>query len=119
MQDLGKLGENIIADYLVKNGFKVLSKNFTTRFGEIDLIAQRDLTIAFIEVKTRKTAYFPISTVVTYPKQKKIIKTAKCFIKKFNIVDKVLRFDVATVEIIDQDILAYDVNYIQNAFYGK
>ncbi|MCF7799793.1 YraN family protein [Candidatus Babeliales bacterium] len=119
MQDLGKLGENIISDYLIKNGFKILSKNFTTKFGEIDLIAQKDSTVAFIEVKARKKAYFPISTVVTYPKQKKIIKTSKCFIRNFNIVDNVLRFDVATVEIIDQDITAYDINYIQNAFYGK
>ncbi|MFA5075320.1 MAG: YraN family protein [Candidatus Babeliales bacterium] len=119
MQNLGKLGENIISDYLVKNGFKILTKNFTTKFGEIDLIAQKDLTIAFIEVKTRKKAYFPISTVVTYPKQKKMIKTAKCFIQKFNIIDKILRFDVATVEIINQEIFAYDINYIQNAFYGE
>ena len=119
MQELGSLGENIVAEYLKKNGFTILTQNYRTRCGEVDIIAQKGDTVAFVEVKTRKKVYFPTSSVVTFGKQKKIIKAAKSFILKHNIIDKVLRFDVATVETINTQELDYNIEYIPNAFYGR
>lgn len=52
-QNIGKLGENIAAKYLTKNGFSIISRNFRTRYGEIDLIAKKSNKICFVEVKTR------------------------------------------------------------------
>lgn len=52
-QNIGNFGENIAAKYLTKNGFSVISRNFRSRYGEIDLIAKKSNKICFIEVKTR------------------------------------------------------------------
>lgn len=112
-KQLGNHGEQIVANFLKNKNFKIISQNYKTKFGEIDLIAQKDEILAFVEVKTRKNVYFPISNVVTRTKQKKIINTAKYFIVQKNIFDKVCRFDVATV-ISDKNY--FDIEYIENAF---
>ena len=49
----GDLGEDIACKYLIKNGYKVLQRNFRTRFGEIDIIADKDNMIHIIEVRCR------------------------------------------------------------------
>lgn len=113
---LGDKGEEIVAKFLTDKNFKILSKNFNTKYGEIDIIAQKDDLIVFVEVKTRKKEYFPISNVVTFSKQKKITKTAKFFLFQNNIIDKVCRFDVATVLFNDTK---KSLKYIPNAFYAK
>lgn len=112
---LGNTGESIVAEFLRKRGFKLLAQNYRARCGEIDLIAQKDEYVVFVEVKTRKTNYFPTSTVVTYSKQKKIVNTAQWFVLKNHIRDKVLRFDIATVIYADS---GFEIEYIENAFTG-
>lgn len=52
-QNLGKLGEEIVAKYLKRNGYKIVEKNYKNKFGEIDLIVKKDNMLSFIEVKTR------------------------------------------------------------------
>lgn len=49
----GAYGETVASDLLTKKGYRIREKNFRTRFGEIDLIAEKDGTIAFVEVKSR------------------------------------------------------------------
>ena len=49
----GKLGEDITADYLCKNGFEIVARNYHSRYGEIDIIAKNSEFIAFVEVKAR------------------------------------------------------------------
>lgn len=112
-KQLGDAGETAIQEYLKKHNFKILKKNYRSKWGEIDIIAQKKDVISFIEVKTRKNIYFPTSQVVNYAKQQKIIKTAKIYILKHNIYNKVCRFDVATV-LLENNY--YDINYIENAF---
>jgi putative endonuclease len=111
---LGASGENLVADFLRTKGFKVLEQNYSKRFGEIDVIARKDDVLAFVEVKLRKNAYFPISQVITYPKQKKIIKTAQAFIFENKLYTMVYRFDVAIVTFDDWS--KPDIMYIENAF---
>ena len=110
---LGNDGENITVTWLKQKNFTIISQNYNTRWGEIDIIATKDDVISFVEVKTRLSCYFPISSVVTKRKQKKIIKTAKSFILKNNIIDKVFRFDIAVVTKQKND---FDVQYLPNAF---
>lgn len=52
-KNLGKIGEKIAASYLENNGFSIIKKNFQTKFGEIDIIAKKQNTLFFVEVKTR------------------------------------------------------------------
>ncbi|HBS47984.1 TPA: YraN family protein [Candidatus Dependentiae bacterium] len=110
---LGFCGENYVAKFLENKGFKILEQNFRTRFGEIDIIAQKEDVVAFIEVKTRKNLYFQIASVVTHSKQKKIIATAKRYIVENNIYDKICRFDVATIIYNETKM---EIEYIPNAF---
>ena len=113
---LGQKGETIVAESLQKDGYTILSKNFRIRGGEIDIIAQKNEVLAFIEVKTRKNILFPLSQVVTLTKQKKIIKTAKCFLLSYKqTIDTVYRFDVALVKLGNSS----SITYIPNAFTGE
>ena len=112
-KQLGCDGEVLVARRLEKHGFVIRACNFTTRTGEIDLIAEKDEILAFIEVKTRRNVFFPISVVITKGKQRKIIKTAKWYICQNQIADKVCRFDVA---IVTGPSGNQKIEYIQNAF---
>lgn len=113
---LGQDGEAFVEHFLCAQGFKILAKNFNTKLGEIDLVAAKNEIVCFIEVKTRSQKYFPISTVVTHSKQKKITKAAKFFVMQNQIENKVLRFDVATVIFRGND--APQIEYLENAFYA-
>jgi len=113
---LGDKGESFVAQWLKDKNFKIIAQNYKAKYGEIDIIAQKDELLAFIEVKTRNTKYFPISTVVNYTKQKKIINTAKYFMCQNNIFDMICRFDIATV-LIDLDNI--EIKYIKDAFRAQ
>ncbi len=108
---LGNLGEEKVARYLEQQGYTILARNFTSKSGELDLIAHKDDVIAFVEVKTRQHHYFATSQVVIPSKQRKIIKTAKYYIMVNQLSEKTFRFDIAIVS-------PMDIEYIPNAFYG-
>ena len=67
---LGRRGEEVAAAFLERQGYTILERNFRLRQGEIDLIAAKDETVAFVEVKTRRTLDYGLpSEAVTYTKQ--------------------------------------------------
>ena len=76
---IGRNGEAIAQRYLEKNGYKIITTNYYTRKGEIDIIATQGKEIIFIEVKTRSSIEFgrPIEAI-TKNKQKHMYQTAKC-----------------------------------------
>jgi putative endonuclease len=74
---IGLEAEEKAVKYLVKNGYKILKRNFHSRFGEIDIIAKKDDILNFIEVKYSKN-YNPIYRI-TPSKMQKIIKTVEYF----------------------------------------
>lgn len=114
----GKFGEDFTAKYLVKNGYKIVAKNFHSRFGEIDIIAQNKTTIAFVEVKTRtEGALYSPREAVDYFKQQKCIKTAQFYLVN-NPSELQPRFDVSEILLL-KDTKKPEVkihNYIENAF---
>lgn len=114
-KQLGKQGEDLVAKYLEKNGYQILDANYSQKFGEIDLIAQKDDVLAFVEVKLRRNPKFYISELISIPKQRKIIKTALHYISKNQSTDMVYRFDVALLEKVDNSE-EYAISYIKNAF---
>ena len=68
--ELGRIGENIIADYITKLGYKVVERNFACNQGEIDIIAKDKEELVFIEVKTRTDiSYGEASEAVTNTKK--------------------------------------------------
>lgn len=109
----GKLGEDFAQSYFIKKGFSV-TRNFHSRYGEIDLIAENDEFIVFVEVKTRKgnSMTSPKESVDFY-KQKKIIKTAEYYLMKTGS-EKQPRFDV--FEVFQQNGRIYKFSHIESAF---
>ncbi len=105
-------GEEIACKYLKKHGYKVVEKNYRSRFGEIDIIAVDKDVLCFVEVKSRKnTDYGLPEEYVDKRKQQKLIKTSLIYSisKKTEIDDK--RFDVVSV-----DLTNGICNVITNAF---
>ena len=113
-KQLGDTGEQLVITQLKSNGFSILEKNYRKRFGEVDIIAQKEAVLAFVEVKLRKKTYFTLSEVITPSKQRKIIKTAKTFILERNMYAMLYRFDVALVTYDGAE--QPDITYIENAF---
>lgn len=115
---IGKIGEEMVADFLKSKGYIITSKNYRSKFGEIDIVAESREYILFIEVKTRKKGSMTTpAEAVNRPKQKKIVLTAYDFLSKFRAKIN-YRFDVAEVyyEITKDGELKADLNYIKNAF---
>lgn len=107
----GRMGENIAKDYLVQNGYRILRRNFRSSGGEIDIIAQKDLHLAFVEVKTRKNRNFGLpSDAVDRHKIRKIIQCAKAYLMTYSDYEDI-SFDVCEIYTDERFI-----NYIENAF---
>jgi putative endonuclease len=49
----GKIGEDLAANYLVNKGFEIIKRNYTNKFGELDIVCQKDSVVVFVEVKTK------------------------------------------------------------------
>ena len=114
----GKSGEDRVAAFLRKNGWSVIKRNYQCRFGEIDIIAENNEYIIFVEVKTRKkNSLTSPAESVTYAKRQRIMLTAQDYLSK-TICEKQPRFDVAevTVEDTPDGNKKYHLNYIENAF---
>ncbi len=77
----GALGEALAAQYLAAHGYTIVARNFRTRYGEIDLIAQKDGFVAFVEVKLRANArYGAPYEAVNAVKQRKILAAAQAWL---------------------------------------
>ena len=115
-QAVGASGEQIAADYLISQGYRILERNFRCRGGEVDIVAKdRQGCIAFIEVKTRRSlAYGLPQLAVTGRKQHQISKGALAWLSKNRLHDCSARFDV--IAVLLQDGTVPTVEHIPNAF---
>ncbi|MEN8187811.1 MAG: YraN family protein, partial [Bacteroidota bacterium] len=68
--ELGKKGEDLAVEFLIKNGFEILDRNWRFKKAEIDIIAQKDDLLVMAEVKTRSTDFFGDPQEFIKPKQK-------------------------------------------------
>lgn len=114
----GAEGEKRVANFLRENGFSIIKRNYVCRYGEIDIIAENDNLLLFVEVKTRKeNAIVSGALAVDSFKQKRILLTANDYISKTEN-QKQPRFDVAEVSVYlkPDGKTGYKLNYIENAF---
>lgn len=114
----GDLGERIVADYLEKDGFTIVTRNYRLRTGEVDLIAERGDLMAFVEVKARSHSFFDLTEVISKPKQRRIIACAKRYIMEHSIHDKSIRFDVALIEDLDSQVIMYIPDAFTEQLFG-
>ena len=118
----GRQGESAACDWLTKNGYTIVTRNYTAPHGEIDIIAEDEKYIVFVEVKYRKNSVFlskygrPIKAV-TKEKQGHIVSAAKYYLK-MNSTMKKPRIDV--IEIISNQELngfvSLNIKHYKNAF---
>jgi putative endonuclease len=105
---LGQQGEALAAEYLVKNGYRIVLANFKVPVGrnsqgaqvtgEIDIVALDGEMLCFVEVKARRSAEFtPLITAVDLRKQRQITRTARIYRRIFRVFEMPYRFDVVTV----------------------
>jgi len=112
--ELGKKAEDLAAEYLVKNGYTILVRNFRFKKNEIDIIAEKDNKIVVVEVKARSTDFFILpQEAVTKSKIKAIVLAANHFMEEFNKNQEV-RFDIISV-LPDSDG-QLEIEHIQDAF---
>lgn len=100
----GRLGEELAAKFLQKQGYKIIERNFHSRVGEIDIIAKDSNTLVFVEVKTRSSKKFgePVEAV-TGQKLKSIEKTCQYYKLLHPELPDVLRIDVVSVDISNKN----------------
>jgi putative endonuclease len=111
---LGKSGEELAVALLEGNGYKILTRNYKTKLGEIDIIARDKDTICFVEVKTRHSDKHGLpQESVQGTKQRQISKTALMYLKENNLLDKKARFDVVSIRYCES---TYKLELIKDAF---
>ncbi|MBQ0161734.1 MAG: YraN family protein [Treponema sp.] len=113
-KQIGSSGEVRAREYFVQNGYKIVAQNFRSKTGEIDLIAARENSIIFIEVKTLLSRDPELlARELNSKKQKRIIETAKYFLAiNREYSNSLVRFDVVVI-----DMPGYPpVYHIENAF---
>lgn len=109
-------GEDIAVSALKKSRYKIIERNYRTRAGEIDIVAQEGKCLVFVEVRTRASVEygFPQETVVAR-KQKKLCRAARWYLQKNRIEDIPCRFDVVAI-VTDDALNEPQVEIIKNAF---
>lgn len=107
----GIIGESIAKEYLEKQGYVVLETNYLAKTGEIDIIAVKNSTFVFVEVKRRTSNKYGMGLEsVTPDKIRKIVKTAEIYLMSKGRYDSFCRFDV--IEVDDEKV----IEHIKNAF---
>lgn len=112
--ELGKKGEQLAVDFLLKNNYEVIERNYRFEKAEVDIIAKKDQTLAIIEVKTRSTSDFGNPQDFVKPKQiQRLVKAIDEYVTE-NDLDVEIRFDIIAIVKTGK---SYDIEHLKNAFY--
>ncbi len=111
---LGKKGEKLAVDFLLKKGYNILEKNYRYQKSEVDIIAQKDNTIVVVEVKTRSTPEFGDPQEFVKPKQiQSLVKAVDHYIEDHQL-DMEVRFDIVA---IIKNKLGTSIEHLEDAFF--
>lgn len=112
--ELGKKGEQLAVDYLVKNNYDIIERNYRFDKAEVDIIAKKNQILAIIEVKTRSSSDFGNPQDFVKPKQiQRLVKAVDEYVTE-NDLDVEIRFDIIAIV---KTGTAYDIEHLENAFY--
>ena len=93
----GKQGEEKASEFLQKNGYKILERNFKTKFGEIDIITKHKGEIVFVEVKTRSSDNFGFPEESVRKKKLSHLKRCATYYILKNKIDLPCRFEILSI----------------------
>jgi putative endonuclease len=110
---LGRIGEDVAANYLQNNGYQILERNYFYARCEVDIIALKDETLAIVEVKTRSTDLFGRPADFLKPPQiKNLVKVVNHYVEELN-KDLQVRFDIIALQ---KSNVGFTVEHIEDAF---
>jgi putative endonuclease len=94
----GNAAEDAAVGHLEAQGWRVLARNWTCRYGELDVVAERGELVCFVEVRMRSTAVWgdPAHTV-SFAKQRRVVKAALHYLFAHDLGERMMRFDVISV----------------------
>lgn len=123
-KELGMRGEDLATEFLEKENYEILDRNYRCAFGEVDIIGYKNGEIIFVEVKTRTQNVFGMpAEAVNAVKRRHLYKVAESYLYKNNLFDLPISFDVIEVFILEDD---FRIAHIKNAIienprftYGK
>ena len=112
--ELGKKGEQLAINFLVKKGYEIVERNYRFEKAEVDIIARRKDTLAVIEVKTRSSIDFGNPQDFVKPKQiKNLVKAVDEYVT-VNQLDVDVRFDIIAIV---KNGKQFDIEHLEDAFY--
>jgi putative endonuclease len=112
--ELGKKGEQLAVNFLIENNYDVLERNYRFEKAEVDIIAQKDNTLAVVEVKTRSTTDFGNPQDFVKPKQiKNLVKAVNEYVVE-NDLNVEVRFDIIAITKVKH---GFDIEHLEDAFY--
>jgi len=112
--ELGKKGENLAVDFLLKNNYDIIERNYRFEKAEVDIIAQKEDVLAVVEVKTRSTIDFGNPQDFVKPKQiKNLVKAIDAYVTE-NDLDIEVRFDIIAIIKVKN---GFEIEHLENAFY--
>ena len=112
--ELGKLGEELAAEYLLKNGYAILETNWVFQKAEIDILAQKENTLAVVEVKTRSSIEFGLPQDFVKPKKiQLLVKAVNAYVTE-NDLDLEVRFDIIAISKKGQEFV---IEHLTDAFF--
>lgn len=107
-------GEETACKYLINHGYKIIERNFRRRYGEIDIVALDRQTLAFVEVKTRKSKEFgsPLEAITPW-KLRSLIKTVQYYKLTHPKLPESLRIDAVAIKLSD-DARVEEIELVKN-----
>ena len=115
--DKGRRGEDLAAAFLLAQEYRIVTRNWRVKSGEIDIVALDGDTLVFCEVKSRNSDQCGSGAeAVDFRKQRKIIQTASLYLQRHRLSQVCCRFDV--IEITHSDWQRPQFYHIKNAFGG-
>ena len=113
-REKGQEAEEAAVQHLLAHGYVIRARNFLARGGELDVVAERDDTLCFVEVRMRSSATWgDPSQTVSGVKQRRVVRAAMQFLQRTGYGDRMLRFDV--ISVVGRGAGA-KVEHIPNAF---
>jgi putative endonuclease len=112
LKHTGYRGEQLAADFLTQKGFTIVSRNHTSRWGELDIIAVKNMKYHFVEVKTRLNDFHgkPYEAVHSM-KIHHLLRTIQHYILEHNLQNRKVQLDVIAIIITNDKV---DLRYYEN-----
>lgn len=119
-RSLGKWGEQIAADYLLEKGYTIVTRNWKSPYGEVDLIVQKSDTLSFVEVKTRSGRnYGWPEEAITPLKQEHLVNCAETYLDETKSDSRQeWQIDVIAILVEDPSTGHFEIKHYENAVAG-